>query len=124
MYKVLFFSQSGIIFKSVIDMKFKKNIMKNKIITTFVLGIFISIPAFSQDTIHTYPVQKDSVLITQPANTNNKKIISESNQNKILDEPPSQSTYYDTRLGSSSPLYDTYEKNDYGAGAITTNPDK
>lgn len=30
----------------------------------------------------------------------------------------------DTRLGSSSPLYDSYKKNDYGAGAITTNPNK
>jgi hypothetical protein len=30
----------------------------------------------------------------------------------------------DTRSGSSSPLYDTYKKNDYGAGAITTNPNK
>lgn len=32
--------------------------------------------------------------------------------------------YRDTRLGSSSPLYNTYEKNDYGAGAVTTNPNK
>jgi hypothetical protein len=99
--------------------------MKNKIITTFILGIFISFPAFSQDTIHTYPVQKDSVLISQPANQNNEKIISYSNQNKIQDEPADKPTMYrDTRLGSSSPLYDTYEKNDYGAGAITTNPNK
>ena len=98
--------------------------MKNKKITTFVLGIFISFPAFSQDTIHTYPVQKDSVLISQPVNKNNEKIISYSNENKIQDKPASQSIYYDTRLGSSSPLYDTYEKNDYGAGAITTNPNK
>jgi hypothetical protein len=36
----------------------------------------------------------------------------------------SQTTLYDTRLGSSSPLYNTYEKNDDGAGAITTNPNK
>lgn len=32
--------------------------------------------------------------------------------------------YRDTRLGSSSPLYNTYQKNDDGAGAITTNPNK
>lgn len=30
--------------------------------------------------------------------------------------------YRPTRLGSSSPQYDTYEKNDYGAGAVTTMP--
>ncbi|MEO6682927.1 MAG: hypothetical protein ABIN48_08875 [Ginsengibacter sp.] len=35
-----------------------------------------------------------------------------------------QDFYPDTRLGSSSPLYNTYKKNDYGAGAITTNPFK
>lgn len=32
--------------------------------------------------------------------------------------------YRPTRLGSSSPKYDTYKKNDYGAGAVTTNPHK
>jgi len=32
--------------------------------------------------------------------------------------------YRDTRLGSSSPSYNTYEKNDDGAGAVTTNPNK
>jgi hypothetical protein len=32
--------------------------------------------------------------------------------------------YRDTRLGSSSPLYNTYQKNNFGAGAITTNPNK
>lgn len=32
--------------------------------------------------------------------------------------------YRDTRLGSSSSMYDTYEKNDNGAGAITNNPNK
>ena len=32
--------------------------------------------------------------------------------------------YRDTRLGSSSPLYNTYQKNDNGAGAVTTNPNK
>jgi hypothetical protein len=43
---------------------------------------------------------------------------------QIQNIPTSQSMYRDTRLGSSSPLYNTYQKNDYGAGAITTNPNK
>lgn len=30
--------------------------------------------------------------------------------------------YRPTRLGSSSPRYNTYKKNNYGAGAVTTNP--
>lgn len=38
--------------------------------------------------------------------------------------PSGSSIYRDTRLGSSSPLYNTYKKNDDGAGAITTNPNK
>ncbi len=37
---------------------------------------------------------------------------------------PTSPIYRDTRLGSSSPLYNTYEKNDNGAGSITTNPNK
>lgn len=39
--------------------------------------------------------------------------------------PPQQAPtqpYMDTRLGSSSPQYDTWEKNDNGAGAVTTSP--
>lgn len=38
--------------------------------------------------------------------------------------PVATPLYRDTRLGSSSPLYNTYQKNDNGAGAITTNPNK
>lgn len=41
-----------------------------------------------------------------------------------IDSNQNNHVYRDTRLGSSSPLYDTYEKNAYGAGAITTNPHK
>lgn len=37
---------------------------------------------------------------------------------------PSKKMYRPTRLGSSSPKYDTYEKNKRGAGAVTTNPNK
>lgn len=37
---------------------------------------------------------------------------------------PASPIYRDTRLGSSSPLYNTYQKNDNGAGAVTTNPNK
>ena len=37
---------------------------------------------------------------------------------------PSSPVYRDTRLGSSSPMYNTYEKNNNGAGSVTTNPNK
>ncbi len=46
-----------------------------------------------------------------------------STQNKNT-PPVTHPIYRDTRLGGSSPLYNTYKKNDYGAGAITTNPNK
>jgi len=39
-------------------------------------------------------------------------------QNKSYDP----NSLYDTRLGSSSPLYDTYEKNSNGAGTVTISP--
>lgn len=37
---------------------------------------------------------------------------------------PAGPIYRDTRLGSSSPMYDTYKKNNNGAGSVTTNPNK
>lgn len=43
---------------------------------------------------------------------------------EIYNNRPAAPLYRDTRLGSSSPLYNTYQKNDNGAGAITTNPNK
>ncbi|MDE3213649.1 MAG: hypothetical protein KGM98_10475 [Bacteroidota bacterium] len=56
---------------------------------------------------------------TAPATTAPQQATSQ-----IQNVPTSSSMYRDTRLGSSSPLYNTYQKNDYGAGAITTNPNK
>lgn len=38
--------------------------------------------------------------------------------------PVPSTPYRDTRLGSSSPLYNTYRTNDNGAGSVTTNPNK
>lgn len=66
------------------------------------------------------PVVKDEPIVSQPA------------QSSVVNTTPAPSTttstpnhiYRDTRLGSSSPQYNTYEKNDYGAGAVTTNPNK
>ena len=50
--------------------------------------------------------------------------ISQYPQNILDTSKSSTKIYRDTRLGGSSPLYNTYRKNDYGAGAITTNPNK
>ncbi len=35
---------------------------------------------------------------------------------------PAEPLYMDTRLGSSTPQYDTWEKNSNGAGSVTTSP--
>ena len=37
-------------------------------------------------------------------------------------QPEDKTIYNDTRLGSSTQQYDTYKKNNYGAGAVTTTP--
>ena len=51
-----------------------------------------------------------SVTVTAPA----PKVVPKP---KAPPEPP----YMDTRLGSSSPQYNTWEKNNNGAGSVTTN---
>ena len=41
-------------------------------------------------------------------------------QPKVQPRPAPTEPYRDTRLGSSSPQYDTWEKNNNGAGSVTT----
>lgn len=140
------------------------NIMKIRIPIFFIIAICMSDPVFCQDTSqnqklsqeHTYQVSSPSGEYSQPKphiyrdtrlggssplyntykkNDNGAGAIT-NNPNKSSGEmatypgdnfnstnTPSK-IYRDTRLGSSSPLYNTYRKNDYGAGAITTNPNK
>lgn len=77
-----------------------------------------TVPATDVNPQQQEPVVKNEPMVSQPA------------QPPVLNATPAPSTpatghiYTDTRLGSSSPLYDTYQKNDYGAGAVTTNPNK
>ena len=59
----------------------------------------------------------DTTAINKPTNTPVQLPIQKKVQNHAAGEP-----YRETRLGSSSPLYDTYEKNGYGVGSVTTNP--
>ena len=86
---------------------------------TYILAVLIflfSATGFSQDTTHYKVLQKVNV------NKNTRDSLN-SNYKLHLHNPP-HIIYRDTRLGSSSPLYNTYKKNDYGAGAVTTNPNK
>jgi hypothetical protein len=41
---------------------------------------------------------------------------------KKIQPKPASTPYIDTRLGSSTPAYDTWEKNNNGAGSVTTSP--
>jgi hypothetical protein len=84
--------------------------MKHKILFLFTLAFIISTHVWAQDTAKEKSTLPDQ---TYPINA-------ATNDNNA----PRHQIYRDTRLGSSSPYYNTYEKNDYGAGAITTNPHK
>ncbi len=63
------------------------------------------------------PAVADSTAINKP--TNSTIPVPET---KKAPAQPSATPYMDTRLGSSSPLYDTWEKNKNGAGSVTTSP--
>ena len=89
--------------------------MKSVYILAFIIFLFSS-TGFSQDT------SKYKVL--QKVNVNKKVSDSLYGIHEIHLQNQSHVMYRDTRLGSSSPLYNTYKKNDYGAGSITTNPNK
>lgn len=61
----------------------------------------------------------------QDSTMNKKKTVPTHRYRTIKSTPAvKKHIYRDTRLGSSSPMYNTYKKNDKGAGAITTNPNK
>ena len=85
-------------------------------ISLIVSGLLISFHGFSQDTTyHSGATQKSG---TQ---TNSQTGFKKSATHTAHVKKP---IYRDTRLGSSSKKYNTYKKNDNGAGAVTTNPNK
>ncbi|MDQ6845442.1 MAG: hypothetical protein M3Z92_14005 [Bacteroidota bacterium] len=64
-----------------------------------------------------------SVTLKDSANAN--KVISSSVAlpvHKTVQARPPSTPYMDTRLGSSTPAYDTWQKNNNGAGSVTTSP--
>jgi hypothetical protein len=90
--------------------------MKIKTITTFIISICIANPIFCQDTSQNQKLSQEHTYDVSPSSGN----FSHSSRSKSS----KPHIYRDTRLGSSSSLYNTYKKNDYGAGAVTTNPNK
>ncbi len=121
--------------------------MKNKILSIAVLILFFSSKSFSQTT-KAIPSGSDTTSTSRHNDLNNRKIYRATNgtkksqvsnagsattyspgassQVKTSVHPAKKSTkkrmYRDTRLGSSEKKYDTYKKNDYGAGSVTTHP--
>ena len=103
--------------------------MKSSIIFTFLFS-FISVFAFGQDSttyryVDTTAHQKNYKITYKrdPAIYSSDTATGKIKRYKVTYSKKTQK-YRPTRLGSSSPLYDTYKKNDNGAGAITTNPNK
>lgn len=85
------------------------------LLKTFISGFFIMSFLFASAQDTSLNKKADSTYTTQK-HKNYRNIKSTS--------PKKKKIYRDTRLGSSSPMYNTYKKNDKGAGAITTNPNK
>ena len=63
-------------------------------------------------------VATDTIAISKPVNVT----ITAPVQKKIQPVTPVSPPYNDNRLGSSTPAYDTWEKNNNGAGSVTTSP--
>ncbi|MEO6136973.1 MAG: hypothetical protein ABIP35_17600 [Ginsengibacter sp.] len=104
--------------------------MKTSIIFTIIFSLFSAF-AFSQDsTTYQYSptvIKKNSYKITYDRNSplHLKDTTGTKSQKKYkINFAQKTPMYRPTRLGSSSPLYNTYRKNDNGAGAVTTNQNK
>lgn len=81
----------------------------------------ISAKGFSQDTTHSNNVKKQTTYTRHTTNNNSNLTPSTKYKYKKVAKKP---LYRDTRLGGSSKQYNTYKKNDNGAGAVTNNPNK
>ena len=127
----------------------KNIIMKNKILPVVILILFFSTKSFSQTTMAT-PAKSDSASASRHNDLKNQRIYQAKNTAKhtrlsnavsattysagansqektpalVAKKSTKKPMYRDTRLGGSSKKYNTYKKNDNGAGAITTNPNK
>jgi len=96
--------------------------MKTSLMLIF--GIFISNSVFCQDTSQNQQLSHNQTYQVVPPNNQVTQPQISAKADLMLGTDTQNHIYRDTRLGSSSPLYNTYEKNNYGAGAVTTNPNK
>ena len=77
-------------------------------------------PESDVDTQQQKPIVNNAAIVSQPT----QSPVPNTTASPVITPPVTSHIYRDTRLGSSSPQYSTYEKNDHGAGAVTTNPNK
>ena len=92
--------------------------MKN--LSIILIFLFMSNTGYCQEKIKKDINLSDSTQLDTTKFKPLKKVNISKHEYKFMPKP----LYRPTRLGSSSPLYSTYKKNNYGAGAITTNPNK
>lgn len=64
--------------------------------------------------------QKTPQVVADTAAIKSTGIVAPMPAKKIVQSKPATKPYNPNRLGSSSPLYDTWEKNNNGAGSVTT----
>lgn len=98
-----------------------------KILPLVVISCLVAGKTLSQDTSRSY--HDTTHVATYKKDFSNsylykKDLFKSDAQNKQISIHAKNHIYRDTRLGSSSLMYNTYKKNDYGAGAITTNTNK
>lgn len=96
-------------------------------IQIIILFLLISNANFAQDKTKKDSTQFDTTQykkIIKKAKVNNRTIQLMNKSTKPQYKIAPQKLYRPTRLGSSSPRTDTYKKNDFGAGSVTTNPNK
>ena len=93
--------------------------------------VIANTPPTQEPQIQTAPAITSTTVSVEPPNTNINSsnsvsapatVIVTTPVQKIVPQPkaPPSPPYMDTRLGSSSPQYDTWEKNNNGAGSVTT----
>ena len=64
-------------------------------------------------------IKSDTSVVVKPSPI---AIVKSPVKENVQPRSPTPPLYMDTRLGSSTKQYDTYEKNNNGAGSVTTSP--
>jgi len=79
----------------------------------------VTVPAVTAPAVVTSPAAVVTApVVNKPVTDTTRDPI----QKKVQTQPVPGHPYRDTRLGSSTSAYDTYEKNNNGAGSVTTSP--